>query len=322
MSMIPWVVAGVGGVLAGYTNPTPQPSDAAYVPCGHHHLRILFENDAFYGEDAGYTHGTRIDYAQDLSNGDAWGVSLMQNIYTPETHTKGAVMGEHPYAGYLAVGAAYLLRSEDFGSCFEFQVGTTGKPSIARDVQWFVHNLGNMEQWDGWGEQVPAEPTVQLTMRQDYRLPFLEHTFGRYEMDGIAFTREEIGTVSIAGSVGTTLRFGHNLPPSMQVNGNGAGNFGTGLLSKSHYNPEEMSWAFVAQGQIKYVAHDMFIDGGVFHHFDQTCSRKPWIAELQIGLLVTYSQIDYYLGGVYQSRSFRTQDKTTIYGTFAVTWHW
>ncbi len=323
MSMLPWISYLAAAGLAGYTNPTPQPGDASYTPGGTHHLRVIMENDSFFGEDNGYTHGTRFDYAQEVRDGHAFGLSLTQNIYTPDTKTCGNVPNEHPYAGYLALGAAYLRQGKNVGASFELQVGTTGKPSLAENSQHRVHALADMEQWKGWADQIPSEATVQLTMRQDWRLPFMERRFcNRYEMDGTFFTREQVGTVAIGGAAGLSVRYGQNLPDSMQVNGSEAGNFGMGLLTRDEYHPEELSWFVIAQGQVRFVGRDMFIDGGVFHHFDSPCSRKPWIAELQLGVAASYHGIDYYLGGVYSSRTYRTEATNPMYGTCAVTWHW
>ncbi len=323
MSMLPWVSYAVAAGIAGYTNPISLPGDPGYTPQPSHHLRVIMENDSFINEDNGYTHGTRIDYAHNTGGAWAYGLSLTQNIYTPDLKRQGNVAGQHPYAGYLALGGALMRRSEDIGLAAELQLGTTGKPSLAENSQHAVHAIGDMEQWPGWSDQVPAEATVQLTLRQDWRLPFMEHNIGsRYQTDGTFFTREQVGTVAIGGAGGLTLRFGQNLPDSMQVNGSEAANFGMGLLEKPDYHRDALSWFVYAQGQVKFVGRDMFIDGGVFHHFEQPCSRKPWIVEGQVGVAASYQGIDYYIGLVYSTRTYRSESTNPMYGTCGVTWHW
>ncbi len=288
-----------------------------------HHFRVLFENDSAFGEDRNYSHGTRFDYAQLIEMNHYWGLSLTQNIYTPEVHTDGAVPGQHPYAGYIAVGGAYMYKGECVGSSFELQLGMTGKPSFAENSQWLVHELGKMEQWDGWAAQIPAEPTIQLTARQDFRLLFCEtETSSGFQTDGMIFTREALGTVAIAGGAGIVLRWGKNLPDSMQVTGNHAADYSNGLLRKSAYNPACTSWYVLGSVYGEYVARDLFIDGGVFHDFDQTCSRQPWQAEMQLGVGLVHEGIHYYAGAVWHTVEYRTQDHHSLYGTFAVSWHW
>lgn len=283
----------------------------------------MFENDSAFGEDRNYSHGTRFDYAQLIKPHHYWGVSLTQNIYTPESHTDGAVMGQHPYAGYLAIGGAYLYQGENVGTSLELQLGVTGKVSFAENSQWFVHTIGNMEQWDGWADQIPAEPTILLSARQDWRLPFCESE-GKsgFQTDGMIFCREALGTVAISGGIGIVLRWGKNLPDSMQVNGNHAADYSVGLLRKSSYRPDALSWFVVGSAYGEYVARDMFIDGGVFHDFEQTCSRQPWQAEMQLGVGVVHEGIQYYAGAVWHTVEYRTQDHHSLYGTFAISWHW
>lgn len=323
MSMIPWVTMALASYAADYLNPIAKPGEPGYTSNPKNHFRLMYENDSAFNKDRNYSHGTRFDYARNICPHAFWGLSLTQNIYTPETHTDGAVMNEQPYAGYLALGAAYMYQGENVGLSTELQIGTTGKPSFAQDSQWFVHTMGDMEQWDGWGAQIESEPTVQLSNRQDWRLAFLEsQTFGAYETDAVLYTREQVGTVYISAGVGLSLRWGHNLPDAMQVNGNNAGDYSVGLIRKSNYKPEEMSWFIVGNVYTEYVARDFSIDGGVFHHHDQTCSRKPWQVEGQLGVGVVKDGIHYYAGAIYHSLRYRQQSSPDLYGTFAISFHW
>lgn len=325
MSMLPILIMAAASGAAGYWNPLPQPGEEGYAAHTRHNFRILFENDSPFGADCDYTHGTRLDYTQaiDENRRHWWGVSLMQNIYTPETNSVRYYRGEHPYAGYLALGGAYLMRGEDFGASFELQLGVTGKPSIAENCQWFIHKIADLDQWRGWHNQIPSEVTVQLSMRQDYRLEFLETEFGGgWQTDSTFFTREEIGTVSIAAGVGATFRVGVNLPPSTSNKGNAAGNFGVSLIEPTRYRPGEISYYLVGSCGVNYVARDLFIDGGVFHHFDSGCRRVPWQAEMRLGLGLRYEGIDYYLGAMYRTHTFSSQERETLVGSFAVSWNW
>jgi hypothetical protein len=250
-------------------------------------------------------------------------VSLTQNIYTPNQHTHNAVKGEHPYAGYLALGGAYLTRGENFGNAIELQLGTTGNPSLARYAQNNLHEACGLETWEGWRDQVPSEVTVQLAARQNFRLPWASTTFSNgWETDGTFVLREEVGTASIRGGVGISVRYGRNLPPSMMTNGNHPATYGLSLLEKPNFNPNEASYFLVGEAYVDYVAHDISIDGGVFHHFDQTCSRMPWQGEFRLGVGVSYQGIDYFAGGVYFTDSYRRQAETSLLGTFSISWHW
>ena len=232
-------------------------------------------------------------------------------------------MGEHPYAGYLAVGGAYLMRGENFGNAVEFQLGTTGNASLSRYMQNGLHEACGMTTWDGWHDQVPSEVTLQLAAQQNIRLPWLElRCPNGWETDGTLILREEVGTAFIRGGVGMSVRYGRNLPPAMMVNGNRSAQYGISLLEKPGYNPAEISYFLVGEAYVEYVARDITVDGGVFHHFDQTCSRQPWQAEFRLGVGVSHQGIDYFVGGVYNTDTFRSQKEDKFYGTFSISWHW
>ena len=314
-----------GSVAVNTLDPMPQPGDAGFMSNPRHHLRFVMENDSPFGSDCNYTHGTRIDYARSLpkNSNHAFGLSLTQNIYTPEPHTKAAVPGDHPYAGYLAVGVAHIFTGEYVGNSMEFQLGTTGKPSLAFDSQDFVHKTGGLQRWEGWGDQIPSEMTFQFTARQDYRLPWLETTTASgLQTDAIIYTREELGTVSIAAEAGFSLRFGRNLPPGMQVNGNQSANFGVGLIRKPGYDTYATSWYVLGGGSVRYGARDMFIDGGVFHDFEQTCHLEPWVGEATVGIGIRHRRVDYYAGVVTRTPYFHAQEDDTFLGTFNFGFHW
>lgn len=308
--------------LVGYTNPLPKPGEPGYTPSPQHHLRVMFENDSAAGADANYSHGTRIDYAQNFAGNQAWGISLTQNIYTPESHASHAIPGQHPYAGYMALGGAYLIQGEDIASTFELQVGTTGNPSLSRYMQNGLHEACGMDTWDGWSYQVPAEVTFQFSSRQDIRIPWMESSMGRWQTDAALYLKEEVGSVRISGGAGFSARIGHNLPPTMRMTGNHAANYGAPTLLSPDYKPEEASYFLVGNIECAYVARDITIDGGVFHHFDQTCSRVPWQMEARLGLGVSYQGIDYFMGGVYHTDTYRTQEEDSFYGCFAISFHW
>lgn len=323
MSFFPWIAAGAVTAIVELTNPIPQVGEANYNPEPSHHMRMTLDNDVFFGDDQDYTNGLRFDYTQRMDDGNYWGLSLTQNIYTPSTNGRGNIRDEHPYAGYLALGAAYITTGKNFGTSTELQLGTTGNPSLAEEAQDLIHNMGDMGTWHGWDEQISAEFTMQLTGRQDWNICCLDKSYASgWQQDALFFTQEELGTVSLAASAGVVYRYGKNLPARMRNMGNGATHFGVSSLTKEDYDISAPSYFVLAGTSLKYVARDLFIDGGVFHNFNQTCSRMPWVAEVQLGVGVVYEGIDYYMGAIYRTDSFRTQENNTLIGTISLGWNW
>lgn len=306
-----------------YTNPVPQPGEEGYSPRPRHYFRLTAENDSAFGRDGNYTSGVRLDYTRRLSNGDAWGLSLNQDIYTPETHTYGNVRGQQAYAGLMALGVGYLFRGEYVGCSTELLLGTTGNPSLARYTQNSLHDTFDMDSWDGWSAQVPAEAMVQLTSRQDFRLPFLEFTTpSGWQTDALFYTREEVGGMMISAGAGFSFRVGRNLPPTGDIVGNQRAAYGLSTIERPEYKRESLSYYLMASFYTAYVARDFAIDGGLVHHFDQTCSREPWQTQARVGIGVSYQGIDYFVGGLFYSQRYRSQDWAGRVGTFSLTWSW
>ena len=318
-----WYSAAAMSAVAMYTNPVSQPGEEGYSPQPRHYFRLTAENDSAFNRDGNYTSGVRLDYARRLANGDAWGLSLTQDIYTPQIHTHANVPGQQAYAGLMALGVGYMFRGESIGCSTELLLGSTGNPSLARHTQNTLHDSFDIDTWEGWDSQVPAEAMVQLTSRQDFRLPFLAYTApSGWQTDATFYTREEVGSMMISAGAGFSFRVGRNLPPSGDVVGNQRAAFGLSTLECPQYKRDALSYYLMASFYTAYVARDFAIDGGIVHHFDQTCSRKPWQTQTRVGLGVSYQGIDYFVGALFYSDRYRTQEWAGRVGTFSLTWSW
>lgn len=318
-----WFSAAAMSAAAMYMNPVPQPGEEGYRPRPKHYFRLTAENDSAFNRDGNYTSGVRLDYTRRMANGDAWGLSLTQDIYTPEIHTDGNVYGQQAYAGLLALGVGYMFRGENMGCSTELLLGTTGNPSLARYSQNSLHDGFGLDSWDGWPAQVPAEAMVQLTTRQDFRLPFLEFTTASgWQTDALFYTRAEVGAMMISGGAGFCFRVGRNLPPTGDIIGNQRATYALSTIERPEYKREALSYYLTTSFYTAYVARDFAIDGGIVHHFDQTCSRVPWQTQARVGIGVSYQGIDYFLGGLFYSQRYRTQNWHGRVGTFSLTWSW
>ncbi len=286
-------------------------------------FRFVLENDVFFSEDNNYTNGIRLDYAHRLSTGDYWTLSLRQDIYTPYTNNTYVHPGEHPYAGYLALGAGYILTGERFGLNVELQLGMTGVPSLAQDSQRVIHGIGQLFQWQGWEHQVPAEFTMQLSSSQEIDIACMDwKSESGWQSDGMIFTQEELGTVSMRAGMGITLRVGINLPPYQRRVGNYNASFGVSSLVKPDFDPEKLSLFFLASTAGYYVARDFSLDGGVFRYFEHDANRTPWQMEVQLGIGGQYQEVDFFIGATIQSERFDRQNGSELHGIVAVGWSW
>ena len=323
MGMVPVLVYAAAAGLAAATDAVPLPGEPGYTEAPRHHFRGVFENDSISNADRNYSHGTRLDYLYSPSSPRAYGLSLMQTMYTPETHASGRVEGEHPYCGYLALGGAFMTRGVDFGSSTELQIGVTGNASLAGKTQNAVHELLGMEKWRGWTDQIHSEVTFQLSSRQVWRVQGMERELRNdWKTDGAFQLYETAGSFSVAGNVGLFFRIGRNLPPSLSSNNIQPTHFALNPLLKPDYRRDAPSYFLLAGVSGGYVARDLTIDGGLFHDFERSCSRTPWQIEAQLGVGASYHGIDYYCGLLLHSRTYRTQDESSLMGVFSLSWHW
>ncbi len=315
LSFIPLLAATIGSIALGRdTQRSLLPSEI---------LRFTGDNDMPFNNDDNYTSGVRLDYMKRWQRDHYWGMSLTQEIYTPSTNGELPPLGEHPYAGHLALGFAYISRGDSFGTTTELQVGITGQSSLAENSQHFIHKAGRLNQWNGWDNQVPSELTLQLSSRQEFDIEmWCTQTQSGLESDSSFSIEEAVGTAEISMGLGYTLRFGHNLPPSQRRVGCHRANYALSSLKSRNYRPEEYSLYFLTGVHAAYVAHDYSVDGGVFKRFDSSATRVPWQFEWQVGIGAQYQGVSFFLGGVLQSKRFDDQDGVDNYATFSIAWQW
>ncbi len=286
-------------------------------------LRLTGDNDMTFRNDNNYTSGVKLDYMHAWDSDSYWGFSLIQEMYTPDTNGEFSPPGEHPYAGNLALGFGYITMGDSFGTSTEFQVGITGKASLAETSQTIIHEMRQLPLWDGWDNQVPSEVTLQLSSRQEFDIPAWRfQTASGLDSDSSFYLQEELGTAEISMSLGYVYRFGRNLPLSQRRVGCHRANYALSSLKSQNYNPEEYSLYLLSGVHVSYVAHDYSLDGGVFKKFESTAKRVPWQFEWQLGLGARYKEMDFFLGAVLQSERFDDQNGVDNYATFSVSWEW
>ncbi len=142
-------------------------------------LKIGFDNDIFDYTDQFFTNGIRFTYAApSLSDNpvkyillpywsratNSYGLSLVQNLYTPSTTKKdGILYGDRPYSSYLFIGSFKITNDErhHYRQTSELDLGIIGPPSMGSAVQDLFHKYvpSNNEPL-GWEYQVKTDAVV------------------------------------------------------------------------------------------------------------------------------------------------------------------
>lgn len=321
------------------TSESPTQAAASKYPQDAGFFRFHLENDFFYKKDADYTNGVRLEWMAPSHSLDEswgwgpfgvkktpeargqWGLSLTQLMFTPQTKSANPIFTERPYAGHLAIGVGRFVKNEDMASSFELQIGMTGKPSLAKQAQYTVHEMLEMEQWPGWENQLKSEATVQFYYKQYYRLRFLEyHGDSGFSTDGMVYWHADAGTVYLRGGIGGMFRFGYNLPTDVNEVAIAGASFGTSLFVRDRILPSDWSVYGLIGGAGRAVGYDMFLDGGTFHSSPIKVHKKGLVGDLMWGVGVRYKTTECILGGFWRTNEYATQRGTHFMGAIQVRW--
>ena len=146
-------------------------------------LKIGFNNDIFDYTDQFFTNGISFEYvAPALSDNPVkyillpywgkarnyYGLSLIQNLYTPSTTKVGGILyGDRPYASYLYFGSFKVTNDEThhFRQVSELGLGVIGPPSLGGTVQDLFHKYVpyNNEPL-GWEYQISTDAVINYTV--------------------------------------------------------------------------------------------------------------------------------------------------------------
>jgi lipid A 3-O-deacylase len=235
-------------------------------------LQVNFDNDILDNTDRFYTNGVRFDFISPAlrqfplnflmvpywGNGmNYYGVSLVQNMYTPSTTKVGGIpYGDRPYAAYLLLGGFRITNDQrkKFRQTSEFDIGIVGPLSFGDFVQKSFHNsVPTNNEPLGWEYQVSNDFAINYTLT--------------YEKGLLAGRNIELNATG-SGAVGT-----------LYTNINGGLLFRTGILNpyfanlgiaRAARNKEEglrnVQFIFFMKANGKFVGYDATLEGGVFNN--------------------------------------------------------
>lgn len=328
-------------------NPFPD-RDAGY-------LTLYFDNDLFGGDDKDYTNGIRLSWISDdrpverlggvqrnlrrFSGDDEsygvfrrvtgfkdptkihynYGFSLTQLMFTPEDPLpRVQPPGQRRYAGWLGLGFSLHVKDEHILNSVEFTVGMIGPNSLAEESQDIIHDLRDIDKFNGWEDQVPNEVTADISFVQKRRADFIEVERGAFRIDGLTEWGVRLGTFRTEAHLGGFFRAGYNLPPDfsdprLSSTAYSHRYFGGGGDYRGHWSIYTLFGATV-----RGVAHDATLDGPVFRDFDTGNHREPFIAEAFCGLGIRYRSVELSYVHTWRTEEYREQDEPADFGTVAI----
>ncbi len=328
----------------------PPPKSGGY-------LTFFLDNDLFAGTDANYTNGGRLSYITEgrpliniplvqknlerLSAGGkstsllqriwgfrnpehveySYGFALTQLMFTPETFdTPSPPPGEHPYAGWLGIGFSLHTRDSRTLNSVEISFGIVGPHSYAHETQDFIHDLKNVEKFQGWDSQIPDEFTINIAFNQRRRWTALDDLglpLG-LQVDGFHETGYALGNYLTAAHVGFMMRLGWNLPIEFSDPRLTPTAHTQKLYSGQSTNERSWSLYVLAGARLNGILHDITLDGPVFRNFDTGVKREPWVAEIYAGFGIRYRGWEFGYVQTFRSKRFKSQDSPPSFGSLAI----
>ena len=293
-------------------------------------LSVTVENDLFGGSDRYYTNGLlltwqspsaglprplagldeRLDFL--LGPGNLrWGLSLGQNIYTPQdTDRRIPDPRDRPYAGYL-YGAASLSRStERSQTLLEVQFGVVGPSAGGEFVQNNYHDLINVRRAFGWDRQLKDEPALTALLERRWRVPL--GTLGGVQAEVIPVAAVALGNVQTYASAGGSFRVGQGLEADW-----GPVRIRPALAGSGFFQPrQEFGWYVFGGVEGRAVARDIFLDGNTFRD-SPSVDKRPFVGDAQAGVAVLWRGVRFAYTQVLRSEEFYGQRGRQSFGAFS-----
>jgi len=293
-------------------------------------LSATVENDLFGGSDRYYTNGLLLtwqspsaDLPRPLAGVDRqldfllgpgnlrWGLSLGQNIYTPQdTDRRIPDPRDRPYAGYL-YGAASLSRStERSQTLLEVQFGVVGPSAGGEFVQNNYHDLINVRRAYGWDRQLKDEPALTGLLERRWRVPL--GTLGGIQTEVIPVAAVALGNVQTYAAAGGTLRIGQGLEADW-----GPVRIRPALAGSGFFQPrQEFGWYVFAGAEGRAVARDIFLDGNTFRD-SPSVDKRPFVGDAQAGVAILWRGVRFAYTQILRSEEFYGQRGRQSFGAFS-----
>lgn len=299
---------------------------------------LTYENDLFAGSDRYYTNGIRISWlspegdtvrplqlvrdfldtvAQDNNKSTRFGLSLGQNMYTPEDRLPTTLItDDRPYAGWL-YGGMSIHTVTDHGKgrmdqeSVEVNLGVVGPWSFAEEAQDFVHEVRNIDTFRGWDNQLKNEPGLMVQYERRWRF-FDPIKIGPTAFDAIPHAGASIGNVLTQANVGGSMRWGWNLPRNF-----GPPSLIQGVSSLDRTPQDSISLYTFMTLQGRYVAHNIFLDGNTFRD-SHSVDKENWVGDASLGVAVLVGRYKIAYTNAFRSKEFEGQNKYSRFGSVSV----
>lgn len=316
--------------IAAFAQSSPEAEDRGT-------FSLVVENDLVARTDRSYTSGVRASWVTAPQATPAWaGVlaraiplfagwgavrteyAIQQAIFTPQNTTLVIPdPSDRPYAGWLNASFGLIGETGSLLDQLSLSIGVVGPASLARQSQKLVHDIRGIASPRGWDSQLRNELTVQFLYQRSWRALAAYAFNGGYGLDLTPHAGVALGNVYTFANAGVTFRIGKDLrqdfgPPRVGPSVPGAGYF----VPRANFG-----WYLFAGVEGRAVARNIFLDGNTFQD-GPSVSKKPLVADLQAGAVLTYDELRLSYTHVLRTKEFVTQRNPEQFGSLTLSIRW
>lgn len=296
-------------------------------------FNVVIENDVFSGSDRDYTNGIRFSWLSSEESMPEFVQSIArvlpiaskghkrisiaagQSMFAPQDITRtDLIADDHPYAGWL-YGSVGLV--SDTGKTLDnvmLTLGVVGPLAYAEETQSLVHDITDSPQPRGWDNQLKNEPGIIITYERKWRALYEFSPFG-IGMDVTPHAGINLGNINTDASVGTTFRFGYDLPADY-----GPPRIRPSLPGSDFFIPAKSAggYLFTTIGE-RIVGRNIFLDGNTFRDGPRV-DKERFVSSLQIGAALTFGQTRLSYTQVFMTKEYTTQRNSPQFGALTLSY--
>ena len=303
------------------------------------YFSLSLENDAFYEEDDGYSHGMAFSWGYydiprlDQSSLPNWLSYLAKHSYldsfpdrnysinytigqymqtSSNINIKELMTADTPYAGLLAWQATLGAYDNAVYDNLSLAIGVVGPITGAEYTQKYWHKWIDAVEPVGWDNQLNNEVVFRVQAERlwnNFLLPIKET-----EVSLSSGVNAGFGNLLSDLNVGVSLRWGQELassfPPSSPF-----------ILQKLNgLNTSPNGWYIFVNVFGSYIANDIFINGNTFES-SHSVELMPWHIGVAGGLQVNLNKWNISWTMLSSSDQYKSQSEKSRWGNLSFTYH-
>jgi hypothetical protein len=302
---------------------------------------VTMDNDAFVGNDNGYTNGLYVTWLDGpegnspaeigwLARAMKWSLpdsgssgigfdikTIGQTMITPDDIEEDPPIlppDDLPYGGLLFYTDTFVQIQQRHADKISVTIGVVGEASLAEDTQKVVHDIISSDEPCCWDEQLDDEVVFQVSRSRVWKTWVSDSG----NADFLLSADLQLGTISSSVGAGFMVRYGRQMKNS----------FATALLATSRtINPvaSQTGWYVFAGARASYVGNQIFLDGSKSYDddFDEIDYEEDAISATA-GLAYSWKEFSFTFAmndlNVNEDSDNDGAEEYSEYGTFTVAW--